>query len=118
MKVPQLRKKLEIKSCHNVDWEDNYSWVHQENILEVLKDKNKLRTIYSFFMECSICLETIHNTAFYTNCKCKSTIYHKDCIQKWLSLSRSCPFCKHIFPDMPKKGKYNQNSHNTDLNHQ
>jgi len=42
MKVPQLRKKLEIKSCHNVDWEDNYSWVHQENILEVLKDKNKL----------------------------------------------------------------------------
>ncbi len=60
-------------------------------------------------MECSICLETIHNTAFYTNCKCKSTIYHKDCIQKWLSLSRSCPFCKHIFPDMPKKGKYNQN---------
>ncbi len=42
MKVPQLRKKLEIKSCHNVDWEDNYSWIHQKNILEVLKDKNKL----------------------------------------------------------------------------
>ncbi|MDC0150462.1 S9 family peptidase [Candidatus Pelagibacter sp.] len=42
MKVPHLRKKLEIKSCHNVTWEDNYSWIHQENILEVLKDKNKL----------------------------------------------------------------------------
>ena len=42
MKVPQLRKKLEIKSCHNVSWEDNYSWIHQKNILEVLKDKNKL----------------------------------------------------------------------------
>ena len=42
MKVPQLRKKPEIKSCHNVTWEDNYSWIHQENILEVLKDKNKL----------------------------------------------------------------------------
>ena len=42
MKVPQLRKKLEIKSCHNITWEDNYSWIHQKNILEVLKDNTKL----------------------------------------------------------------------------
>jgi len=42
MKVPQLKKKLEIKTCHNIDWEDNYSWIHQDNILEVLKDKSKL----------------------------------------------------------------------------
>jgi len=42
MKVPQLRKKLEIKSCHNTTWEDNYSWIHQKDILEVLKDKKKL----------------------------------------------------------------------------
>ena len=44
MKVPQLRKKLEIKSCHNISWEDNYSWIHQKDILEVLKDKDKLNT--------------------------------------------------------------------------
>ena len=42
MKVPQLRKKLEIKSCHNTTWEDNYSWIHQKNILEVLRDSSKL----------------------------------------------------------------------------
>jgi oligopeptidase B len=42
MKVPQLKKKLEIKTCHNIDWEDNYSWIHQQDILEVLKDKSKL----------------------------------------------------------------------------
>ena len=42
MKIPQLKKKPELKSCHNVDWEDDYSWVHQENILEVLKDSSKL----------------------------------------------------------------------------
>ena len=42
MKVPQLKKKLEVKSCHNIEWEDNYSWIHQKNILEVLKDKSKL----------------------------------------------------------------------------
>ncbi len=42
MKIPQLKKKPEIKSCHNTEWEDNYSWIHQDNILEVLKDKSKL----------------------------------------------------------------------------
>ncbi len=42
MKIPQLKKKIEIKSCHNISWEDNYSWIHQKNILEVLKDSTKL----------------------------------------------------------------------------
>ena len=42
MKIPQLPKKLEIKSCHNITWEDHYSWIHQKNILEVLRDKSKL----------------------------------------------------------------------------
>ena len=42
MKIPQLSKKPELKSCHNVDWEDNYSWIHQNNILEVLRDSSKL----------------------------------------------------------------------------
>ncbi len=42
MKVPQLKKKPELKSCHNTTWEDNYSWIHQDNILDVLKDSSKL----------------------------------------------------------------------------
>ncbi len=42
MKIPHLTKKPELKSCHNVDWEDNYSWIHQSNILEVLRDSSKL----------------------------------------------------------------------------
>jgi len=42
MKIPQLKKKSETKSCHNISWEDNYSWIHQNNILEVLKDSSKL----------------------------------------------------------------------------
>ena len=42
MKIPQLTKKPEKKSCHNATWEDNYSWIHQKNILEVLKDSSKL----------------------------------------------------------------------------
>ncbi len=42
MKIPQLQKKSELKSCHNKTWEDNYSWIHQSNILEVLRDGSKL----------------------------------------------------------------------------
>ena len=42
MKIPQLQKKSELKSCHNKTWEDNYSWIHQSNILEVLRDATKL----------------------------------------------------------------------------
>jgi len=42
MKIPQLQKKPELKSCHNREWEDNYSWIHQSNILEVLRDSSKL----------------------------------------------------------------------------
>ena len=51
MKLPQLKKKPEIKSCHNVTWEDNYSWIHQEDILDVLKDKNKLNSEVREYLE-------------------------------------------------------------------
>ena len=42
MKIPQLQKKPEVISCHNKTWQDDYSWIHQKNILEVLKDSSKL----------------------------------------------------------------------------
>ena len=51
MKIPYLRKKPELKSCHNVTWEDNYSWIHQENILEVLRDNSKLDPEVKSYLE-------------------------------------------------------------------
>ena len=42
MNIPKLSKKPINKICHGVSWKDDYSWIHQENILEVLKDGNKL----------------------------------------------------------------------------
>ena len=44
MKIPQLKKKPETKTCHNVSWVDNYSFVDQKkpSIMEVLKDSSKL----------------------------------------------------------------------------
>ena len=51
MKIPQLKKKSEIKTCHNVSWEDNYSWIHQADILEVLKDNTKLNPEVRKYLE-------------------------------------------------------------------
>jgi oligopeptidase B len=51
MKIPHLKKKPEIKTCHNVTWEDNYSWIHQGDILEVLKDSKKLNPEVRKYLE-------------------------------------------------------------------
>ncbi|MDC1139230.1 S9 family peptidase [Candidatus Pelagibacter sp.] len=51
MKIPQLKKKPEIKTCHNYSWEDNYSWIHQDDILEVLKDSKKLNPEVKKYLE-------------------------------------------------------------------
>ena len=51
MKIPQLKKKSEIKTCHNTSWEDNYSWIHQDDILDVLKDSKKLNSEVRKYLE-------------------------------------------------------------------
>ena len=51
MKIPQLKKKSDTKSCHNISWEDHYSWVHQADILEVLKDNSKLNPEVRKYLE-------------------------------------------------------------------
>ena len=51
MKIPQLRKQEEKKTSHGYVWEDNYSWVHQPNCLEILQDKNKLNPEVKKYLE-------------------------------------------------------------------
>ena len=51
MKIPYLKKKSEIKTCHNISWEDNYSWIHQDDILDVLKDSKKLNPEVRKYLE-------------------------------------------------------------------
>ncbi|MDB9773586.1 S9 family peptidase [Candidatus Pelagibacter sp.] len=51
MKIPQLKKKSEIKTCHNISWEDDYSWIHQDDILDVLKDSKKLNPEVRKYLE-------------------------------------------------------------------
>ena len=40
--LPKLKRKLEVKKHHDYEIKDEFSWVHQKNILEVLKDSSKL----------------------------------------------------------------------------
>ena len=43
MNIPKLKKIESVKKYHkNIELKDEYSWVDQPNILEVLKDPNKL----------------------------------------------------------------------------
>ena len=51
MKIPQLKKKPEIKKCHNFSWVDDYSWIHQDDILEVLKNSEKLNPEVRKYLE-------------------------------------------------------------------
>ena len=51
MKAPILKKIKELKECHGIKWEDNYSWIHQKNILEVLKNSSKLNKDVREYLE-------------------------------------------------------------------
>ena len=51
MNIPKLRQQKTIKKCHGISWEDNYAWVHQDNILEVLKDPSVLNPEVKKYLE-------------------------------------------------------------------
>ncbi len=51
MKIPQLRKQPEKKSCHGYSWIDEYSWIHQNNCLEILRDTSKLNPEVKKYLE-------------------------------------------------------------------
>ena len=48
---PKLKQKLEVKKYHGIEIKDEYSWVHQKNILEVLKDSSKLNLEVRKYLE-------------------------------------------------------------------
>ena len=49
--IPRLRKHPEKKSCHGVTWVDEYSWIHQDNCLEILRDTRKLNSEVKKYLE-------------------------------------------------------------------
>ena len=51
MKPPYLRRQEEVKTAHGYSWSDYYSWVHQSNCLEILRDKNKLNPEVRKYLE-------------------------------------------------------------------
>ena len=51
MNIPKLKQQKTIKTYHKISWEDNYAWIHQENILEVFKDPAKLNLEVREYLE-------------------------------------------------------------------
>ena len=51
MSIPKLKKIKTTKNYHGIPLEDDYSWVDQPNILEVLKDPKKLNTEVKDYIE-------------------------------------------------------------------
>ena len=51
MKIPQLKRKLEVKKYHGYELKDEFSWVHQKDILNVLKDSSKLNPEVRKYLE-------------------------------------------------------------------
>ena len=48
---PKLKRKLEVKKYHEYEIKDEFSWVHQKNILEILKDSSKLNPEVRKYLE-------------------------------------------------------------------
>ena len=51
MSIPELKKIKSEKKYHNTTLIDNYSWVDQPDILEVLKNPNKLHPEVKKYIE-------------------------------------------------------------------
>ena len=51
MNIPKLRQQKTIKKYHGISLEDNYAWIHQENILEVLRDSSILNKEVRKYLE-------------------------------------------------------------------
>ena len=51
MNIPKLKKIKTTKNYHGIPLEDDYSWVDQPNILDVLKDPKKLNTEVKNYIE-------------------------------------------------------------------
>ena len=51
IKSPKLKRKLEVKKYHGYEIKDEFSWVHQKNILDVLKDSSKLNPEVRKYLE-------------------------------------------------------------------
>jgi hypothetical protein len=60
---------------------------------ELVKNDSINKSIKCIKGTCSICLENNNDKSIQLH-KCKEHAFHKDCIEKWFTKSRTCPMCK------------------------
>jgi hypothetical protein len=46
---------------------------------------------------CPICFGDINFDFCTLNCDCKTSVYHKNCIDSWFKIKKQCPVCKKQF---------------------
>ena len=94
---------LRLRKAHKISWEDNYAWIHQENILEVLKDPTKLNSEVRKFLEKNNEHTEHHlkNTMEFQKTKEKTNEKTKEKTKEKLEFRRKR--ARHRFPKRPKK---------------
>jgi hypothetical protein len=61
-------------------------------VRDILRKKFYKLISLSINTECSICYEQITNNASKLEC---GHIYHRECIDKWVQVNSTCPYCRH-----------------------
>ena len=96
MKVPQLRKKPEKKSCHNTTWEDDYSWIHQ-NMSEYVRKYQNISEYIRIYQNISEYINTYYNSAKIAEyIKVYQNIPYIIIPKNTLNISEYAHFCAHL----------------------
>ena len=79
----------------------DYLWSNTGSELEAGQGDTTKTIKHTYTMECSICLEEIHENLQKTIC---GHFFHSLCLSKWYSSSQNsitCPLCRHEQPPIP-----------------
>lgn len=78
--------------------------------LEMIHNPEKIHSLYfNGTGKCAICLNETNEEIKCPQCK---TVYHNDCIYKWIKINPSCPLCRYPMENLVKyyrvqEGEYN-----------
>ena len=102
-----LNKMIATNYKSNLD--DKLYQVDKE-YLDMVYHPEKIHSLYfNGTGNCAICLTNVNEEIKCPQCK---TVYHSDCIYKWININPSCPLCRYPMKNLVKyyniqEGEYN-----------